>query len=116
VPSLQVLELSQELVSNEGKGVEEHEEVEGNLLVRSVGARVARVRLRTVSRSSIEVRVMGSGGLAREGSMGKSGRTSRSRATCLEPRFGRRRSVKWGSTVRLSGDANGRAVVVLGCA
>jgi hypothetical protein len=46
--------------------------------------------------------------------MGKSGRTSRSRVTRLEPRFGRRRSGKWGSTVRSSGGANGRVVVVLG--
>jgi hypothetical protein len=46
--------------------------------------------------------------------MGKSGSTSRLRATRLEPRFGRRRSGKWGSTVRLSGSTNGAVVVVFG--
>jgi hypothetical protein len=38
------------------------------------------------------MRAVGGGGPAREGDVGKSGSTSRSRATCLEPRFGRRRS------------------------
>jgi hypothetical protein len=45
--------------------------------------------------------------------MGKSARTSRSRATHLEPRFGRRRSGKWDSMVRSSGGAIGVVVVVL---
>jgi hypothetical protein len=35
--------------------------------------------------------------------VGKSGRTSRSRVTHLEPRFGRSRSGKWGLTARSSG-------------
>jgi hypothetical protein len=74
--------------------VGEHEEVEGNLLVCSVGAGVAEVGLPMVSRSSGEVRTVGSGGSAREGSVGKSGSTSRSRATRLEPRFGRSSSGK----------------------
>jgi hypothetical protein len=47
--------------------------------------------------------------------VGKLGRTSRSRATRLEPPFGRR-SGKWGSTARSSGGANGGAVVVRCCA
>jgi hypothetical protein len=47
----------------------------------SVGAGVAGVGLPVGSRSSDEVRAMGSGCPAREGSMGKSGRTSRSRVT-----------------------------------
>jgi hypothetical protein len=47
-------------------------------------------------------------------SMGKLGRTSRSRVTHLEPWFGRRTSRKWGSTARSSGGVNGRVVVVLG--
>jgi hypothetical protein len=94
--------------------VEEHEEVEGNLLVCSVGAGVAGVGMPAVSGSSGMVRALGGGGPAREGSMGKSGRTSRSKASRLEPRFGRRRSEKWGSTVRSSGSANGGVVVVLG--
>jgi hypothetical protein len=80
----------------------------------SVGARVAGVGLTVVSRSSSKVRAMGGGGPVREGGVGKSGRTSRSRATRLEPRFGRRRSRKWGSTVRSSGGTNGGVVVVLG--
>jgi hypothetical protein len=95
--------------------VGDHEEVKGNLLVCSVGAGVAGVGLSAVSRSSSKMRVVGGGGLAREGGLGKLGRTSRSRATLLEPRFGRRRSRKFGSTMRLSGRANGRVVVVLGC-
>jgi hypothetical protein len=94
--------------------MEEHEEVEGNLLVCSVGARVAGVGLPAVSRSSTEVQAMGSGGPAREGSVGKSGRTSRSRPACLEPQFGRKRSGKWGLMARSSGGANGTVVVVLG--
>jgi hypothetical protein len=57
---------------------------------------------------------MGGAGLAREGGVGKLGRTSRLRVTRLEPRFGRRRSGKWGSRARLSGSANGGVVVVLG--
>jgi hypothetical protein len=105
-----------ELVDGEGKGVGEHEEVEGNLLVCLVGAGVAGAGLSAVSRSSAEVQATGGGSPAREGGMGKSGRTSRSRATHLEPRFGWRRSGKWGSTVRSSGGANGGAMVVLGCA
>jgi hypothetical protein len=56
----------------------------------------------------------GGSGPAREGGMGKSRRTSRSRVACLDPRFGRRRSRKWGSMARSSGGANGEAVVVLG--
>jgi hypothetical protein len=59
------------------------------------------------------MRVINGGGPAREGGVGKPGRTSRSRATRLEPRFGWRRSGKWGSTVRSSGSANGGVVVVL---
>jgi hypothetical protein len=54
-------------------------------------------------------------GQAREGSVGMLRSTSRSRVTRLEPRFGRRRSGKWGSTVRSSGGTNGGVVVVLGC-
>jgi hypothetical protein len=80
----------------------------------SVGAGVARVGLPAVSRSSAKVWAMGSGGPAREDGIGKLGRTSRSRATHLEPRFGRRRSRKWGSTARSSGGANSVVVVVLG--
>jgi hypothetical protein len=63
--------------------VGEHEEVTGNLLVCLVGAGVAGVGLPAVSRSSVEVRAMCGGGPAREGGVGKSGRTSRSRATRL---------------------------------
>jgi hypothetical protein len=102
------------LVGGEGKGVGEYEEVEGNLLVCSVGTRVAGVGLPAVSRSFAEVRTMGSSGLAREGGVGRSGRTSRSRVTRLEPWFGRRRSEKWGSMARSSGGTNGWVVVVLG--
>jgi hypothetical protein len=94
--------------------VGEHEEVEGNLLVCLVGAGVAGVGLSAVSRSSCEVLAVGGGGPAREGSMGKSGSTNRSRVTRLEPWFGRRRSGKLGSTARSSGGANGAVVVVLG--
>jgi hypothetical protein len=65
--------------------VGEHDEVEGNLLVCSVRAGVAGVGLLAVSRSSSEVRVMGGGGPVREGGVGKSGRTSGSRVTHLEP-------------------------------
>jgi hypothetical protein len=54
-----------ELVGGEGKGVGEHEEVEGNLLVCSVGAGVAGVGLPAVSRSSTEVWAMGGGSQAR---------------------------------------------------
>jgi hypothetical protein len=50
----------------------------------------------------------------REGGMGKSGSTSRSRVIRLEPQFGWRRSKKWGSMARSSGGANGAVVVVLG--
>jgi hypothetical protein len=82
--------------------------------VGSVGARVARVGLPAVSRSSGEVRAVGSGGPVRQGAVGKLGSTSRSRVTCLEPRFGQRTSGKWGSTARSSGGANGAVVVVLG--
>jgi hypothetical protein len=60
------------------------------------------------------VQAVGSGGPAREGGVGKSGSTSRSRVTHLEPRFGWRRSGKWGSTARPSGGANGAVLVVLG--
>jgi hypothetical protein len=81
--------------------------------VGSVGAGVAGVGLPAVSRSSGVMRVVGGGGLAREGSMGKLGSTSRSRAICLEPGFGRWSSGKWGSTARSSGGANGAMVVVL---
>jgi hypothetical protein len=91
-----------------------HEEVETNMLVCSVGAGVVGVGLPAVSMSSDELRVVGGCGPAREGGMGKSRSTSRSRATRLEPRFGRRRSGKWGSTARSSGGANGSVVVVLG--
>jgi hypothetical protein len=80
----------------------------------SVGAGVAGVRLPAVSRSSGKVRAMGGGGPAREVGMGKSRSTNRSRATCLESRFGQRRSGKWGSTARSSGCTNGAVVVVLG--
>jgi hypothetical protein len=93
--------------------VEEHEEVERNLLMCLVGAGVAGVGLLAVSRSSGEVRAMGGGGPAREGGVGNSGRTSRSRAIHLEPRFEQRRSGKWGSTVRSSGGVNCVVVVVL---
>jgi hypothetical protein len=102
-----------ELVGGKGKGVGDHKEVEGNLLVCSVRAGVARVRLPAVSRSSGEVQAMGGGGPAREGGVGNSGRTSKSMATLLEPRFGWRRSGKWGSTARSSGGANGGVVVVV---
>jgi hypothetical protein len=51
----------------------------------SVGAGVAEVGLPTVSRSSGEMRAMGGGGLVREGGVGKSGSTSKSRVTHLEP-------------------------------
>jgi hypothetical protein len=102
------------LVGSEGKGLEEHEEVERNLLVCSFGDGVAGVGLPAVSRSSGEVRAAGSGSPARDGSVGKSGSTSRSRATCLEPWFGRRKSRKWGLMARSSGGANGAVVVVLG--
>jgi hypothetical protein len=94
--------------------VGEHEEVEGNLLVCSVGAGVAGVGLPAVSKSSGEMWAVGGGGSAREGRVGKSGRTSRSRATHLEHWFGRRRSGKWGLTARSSGGANSAVVVVLG--
>jgi hypothetical protein len=50
----------------------------------------------------------------REGVVGKSGSTSRSRVTRLEPQFGWMRSRKWGSMARSSGSANGAVVVVLG--
>jgi hypothetical protein len=106
--------LTRKLVGGEGKRVGEHEEVEGSLLVCSVGAGVARVGLPPVSTSCGKVRAVGGGGPAREGGVGKLGSTSRSRATCLEPRFGRRRSRNWGSTVRSSSGANGAVVVVLG--
>jgi hypothetical protein len=106
---------ARELVGGEGKGAGEHEEVERNLLVCSVGAGVAGVGLLVVSRSSAEVWAMGGGGPTREDGVGKSGRTSRLRVTHLEPRFGGKRSGKWGSTVRSSGGANGEVVVVLGC-
>jgi hypothetical protein len=62
-----------ELVGGKGKGVGEHEEVEGNLLVCLVRAGVAGVGLPAMSRSSGKVWVMGGGGPAREGSVGKSG-------------------------------------------
>jgi hypothetical protein len=101
-------------VGGEGKGVGEHEEVKGNLLVCSVGARVARVLLPALSRSSGEMWAIGGHGSVRKGGMGKLGRTSRLRGTCLELRFGWRRSRKWGSTARSSGGANGWGVVVLG--
>jgi hypothetical protein len=68
-----------------------------------------------VSRSSGEMRAVGGGGPSREGGVGKLGRTSRSRATHLELRFGWRRSGKWSSTARSSGGANGALVGVLGC-
>jgi hypothetical protein len=105
---------ARKLVGVEGKGVGQQEEVEGNLLVCSVGAEVAEVRLAAASGSSGKVRVVGRNGPAREGGLGKSGRTSRSRATRLEPRFGWRRSGKWGSIARSSGGANGVVVVALG--
>jgi hypothetical protein len=70
--------------------------------------------LPAVSRSSGEMRAVDGGGPAREGSVRKLGRTSRSRATCLELQFGRSRSGKWGSTVRSRGSTNGGVVVVLG--
>jgi hypothetical protein len=53
--------------------VGEHEEVKGNLLVCSVGARVAGDGLPAVSRSSAKVWAMGGGGPARERGVGKSG-------------------------------------------
>jgi hypothetical protein len=83
-------------------------------IVCSVGTGVAGVGLPVVSRSFGEVRAVGDGGPEREGGMGKLGSTRRSRAICLGPQFGRRRSGKWNSTVRLSGGANGAVVVVLG--
>jgi hypothetical protein len=67
-----------------------------------------------VSRSSGEARAVGGGGPAREGGVWKSRSTRRSRVTLLELWFGRRRSGKWGPTVRSSGGANGAMVVVLG--
>jgi hypothetical protein len=82
--------------------------------VGSVGAGVAGIGLPTVIRSSGEGRTEDDGGPARKGSVGKSGSTSRSRATRLEPRFGRRRRGKSGSTARSCGSANGTVVVVLG--
>jgi hypothetical protein len=82
--------------------------------VGSVGAGVAGVGLPALSRSSGEVRAVGGGGPVREGGVGKLGSTSRSRATRLEPRFGRRRRGKWGSRASSSGGANGAVVVVLG--
>jgi hypothetical protein len=94
--------------------VGEHEEVEGNLWVCLVGVGAAGVVLPAVSRSSHKMRAVDHGGTAREGSMGKLGRTSRSRVIHLELRFGQRWSGKWGSTARLSGGANGGMVVVLG--
>jgi hypothetical protein len=94
--------------------VGEHEEVEGNLLVCSVGAGWPELGcLPGVSWSSGEVLAVAGGGLAREGGMGKSGSTSRSRATCLEPWFGWRRSGKRGLMARSSGSPNGAVVVVL---
>jgi hypothetical protein len=105
---------ARKLVGGEGKVVGEDEEVEANHLVCSVGAGVAGGGLLTVSRSSDEVWAVGGGGPAREGGMRKLGSTSRSRATHLEPRFGQRRSGKWGTTTRLSGGTNGTVVVVLG--
>jgi hypothetical protein len=63
--------------------VGEHEEVERNLLVCSVRAAVAGVWLPAVSKSSGEVRAVGGDGPPWEGGMGKSGSTSRSRATHL---------------------------------
>jgi hypothetical protein len=101
------------LVGDEGKGVGEHEEVEGNLLVCSVGAGVAGFELPAVSRSSGVMWVLGGGGPVRGSSVGKLGSTSRSRVTHLEPRFGPRRSGMWGSTARSSGGANGGVVVLL---
>jgi hypothetical protein len=62
---------------------------------------------------SSSVWAVGGGGPAKEGGVGKYGSTSRSRVTRLEPRFGRRRSEKWGSTARSSGCTNGTVVVVL---
>jgi hypothetical protein len=53
--------------------VGQHEEVEGNLLVCSVGAGVAGVGLLAVSRSFAEVRAMGGRGPAREGGLGSLG-------------------------------------------
>jgi hypothetical protein len=53
------------LVGGEGKGVGEHEEVEGNLWVCSVGAGAAGVVLPAMGRSSSEMRAVGCGGLAR---------------------------------------------------
>jgi hypothetical protein len=85
---------ARKLVGGEGKWVVEHEEVEGNLLVFSVRAGVAGVWLPAASRSSGVMRVVGGGGPARERGVGKSWSTSRSRASCLEPQFGRRRSRK----------------------
>jgi hypothetical protein len=65
-----------------------HEEVEGNLLVCSVGAGVAGVGLPALSRNFGEIWAVGGGGPVREGGVGRSGSTSRSRVTHLEPRFG----------------------------
>jgi hypothetical protein len=67
---------ARELVSGEGKGVGEHEEVERNLLVCSVGAGVDGGGLLAVSRSSDEVRAVVGGGPARKGGVGKSGSTA----------------------------------------
>jgi hypothetical protein len=53
------------LVGSERKRVGEHEEVEGNLLVCSVGAGVAGVGLLMVSRSLGEVRMVDGGAPAR---------------------------------------------------
>jgi hypothetical protein len=53
--------------------VGEHEEVEENLSLCSVGARVAGVGLPAVSRSSGEVRAMGGGGSTREAAWGSRG-------------------------------------------
>jgi hypothetical protein len=106
---------ARKLVGGEGKGVGEQEEVEGNLLVCSVGAGVAGVRLPAVSRSSSEMRTVDDGGPVREGGVRKSRSTSRSRVTRLEPQFARRSSGQWGSTARSSGGTNGAAVVVLIC-
>jgi hypothetical protein len=56
--------------------------------VGSVGAGVAGVGLPVVSRSSGEMRAVGGGGPKRDGGVGKSGSSSRSRVTRLEPWFG----------------------------
>jgi hypothetical protein len=94
--------------------VGEHEEVEGNLLVCSVGAGVAGFGLLAVSRSSSVMRALGGSGPAREGGVGKLGSTIRSMAIRLEPRFGWRRNGQWGSMARSSGGTNGAVVVVFG--